>query len=96
MAVKFPSKNAVPRRDVYTVSIDNGRLYFYFCFCFNHSQALEEAIAQHRENGLPLPLGTRCLVDGPCQELGCDCNGEKILILECFVMPESEARGFTN
>jgi hypothetical protein len=96
MAVKFPSKNAVPRRDVYTVSINNGSLYLYFCFCFNHSQALEEAIARHTEEGLPLPVGTRFLVYGPCQELGCDCNGEKMRFFECFVMPESEAQGFTN
>jgi hypothetical protein len=52
----------------------------------NHSQSLQEAFAEHKKEGFPLPLGTRCLVHGPCRQPDCSCDGKKMLIREYFVI----------
>lgn len=72
------------KKEVYTVAIVVDECaYLYPCPCLNHKQALEMAFAAHIEASRPLPLGTRCLVDGPCQESDCNCGGRN-RTMDCF------------
>lgn len=97
MAQNFSNKTVQPRLDFYSVAIFPNKVrYLYPCLSFNHAQAVDEAIARHLAEGYQLPMGTRCLVCGPCQEVGCACGGEKMRISECFIVPENEDRGATN
>ena len=62
--------------DVYTVAFFiNERTYPYPLFCLNHQQALEKAFGGHEEAWGPLPIGSRCVGQGPCHDAGCPCQG---------------------
>jgi len=73
----------------YEVAIHvDGIEYMYLYICSNHDEALNLAIAEHMGKGLPLPLGTRCLVVGTCTDLTCKCDG-KIRARAYLTLPES-------
>jgi len=74
----MPRKKTI-KDALYTVAIlVDGRPYrLYQCFCFDHSEALQEALASYRKKGFRLPVGTCCRVEGPCQKPGCGCGGER-------------------
>ena len=73
--------------DLYTIAIWVDQiLYLHFHVCSDFSEALHKAIEEHRAAGRPLPIGTRCLVEGRCRERSCDCGG-KMRIRECFIVP---------
>lgn len=60
---------------MYSVAIhDDGRLYLYPCLSSNHRQALDIAVANHKQVWRPLPSNFRGLVDCPCHESGCNCG----------------------
>jgi len=70
------------------ISVD-GKLYLYRYLCSNHLEALMMALKDHMEAGYPLPLGTPCLVQGPCADSACDCGGK--LRLKLYVtLPRPE------
>jgi hypothetical protein len=64
------------KADLYFVTIRvDGCWYTNYYFCFDHWQALHLAVADHQKAGHPLPLGTSCIVDGPCHDHACGCGG---------------------
>jgi len=73
----------------YVVSIlVDGILYFYVCLCSNHDEAVQMAIAEHVGKDLPLPLGTRCLVEGVCADSACNCG--RIRVRDYRTLPKSQ------
>ena len=73
----------------YDVAIQvDGMQYVYICLCSNHDKALKLAVAEHMGKDLPLPLGTRCLVEGTCTDLTCNCGG-KIRARVYLTVPQS-------
>jgi len=80
--------NTASKIDGYTVTFFNDEnAYVYPCFCSNHQQALETAYTRHLDAGVPLPLGTRCLVYGMCYDTTCNCHG-KILVIDGVISAE--------
>ncbi len=57
--------------------------YMYPLSGFDHWHALKSAMAHHKNAGYLLAPGTRCLVDGPCHDPGCDYG--RIEVREYFV-----------
>jgi len=96
MNLDFSTNNYVSIGELYLVTLCvDGRLCEYSVFSFDHWQALQLAIAEHKEAGHPLPLVTGCLVEGPCHERGCDCGG-RMRIKEYFVCSETKSRDLTD
>jgi len=63
-------------KDQYTVLVgENGKAYLYASFAFSHEEAMWRAVVQHLDEGFSSSIGTRYLVDGPCHEPACDCDG---------------------
>lgn len=74
-------QNIEGSKDVYAVAIViNERAYCYPGFCLNHQQALEKAFAAHQNVLGPVPMGTRCLVNGTCHDTGCPERGKNLTI----------------
>lgn len=95
----FPSNNSAPVKDSYLVAIwtnlltDGVDVYDYFCF--DHLEALQLAISEHKMAGRPLPVDARYLVEGPCHDRGCDCGG-KNRAKAGVICSEAAGRGLTN
>jgi hypothetical protein len=51
-----------------------GTSYLYPCEAPNHEAALRKAIEVHCRQNRPLPVGSRCWVEGPCAEADCKCG----------------------
>lgn len=73
---------------LYVVAIYvKGAGYMYSCESSNHDEALRKALTEHRSQGHPLPIGTRCWVDGPCADDDCNCGKTRTRLY--ITMPES-------
>jgi hypothetical protein len=92
----FSTNRDASKTDLYFVTIRiDGCWYTYYYFCFDHWHALQLAVADHQKAGHPLPLGTSCIVDGPCHDHACGCGGQK-RIKEYFVFPQTKSQDLTN
>jgi hypothetical protein len=92
---EFPSNNSASEKDSYSVAIWTDGIDVYDYFCFDHLEALQLAISDHKMAGRPLPMGTRFLVEGPCHDGGCDCGG-KNRAKAGVIWSEAAGLGLTN
>ena len=69
-----------PLKDIYCIGVVvDGAAYMYGCDCFNHWEALEMALIQHRAAGISIPVGTYCYVYGACHDPGCHCGKDQVI-----------------
>jgi hypothetical protein len=66
------------KKNYYLISIHtNGTICLYPSFSFHRSEAVQRAIAELQESGIPIPVGTHCFLEGPCEDPTCNCGGKQ-------------------